>query len=181
MLRSSPEGKKRLLVPKRKRGFTWKAKPRRAARNFFIVTPSARAASRLTEADIFEDLVRKNAQVVDIVSQIPPVSKLVRLDTSAVNGGQETYGTQVPLNHSSTLVRQQQAVPALQKLQPNDVTKSTDKTLSAHQGTESSEHHECVSMELTCSSSLKNSEDIVTPAVMHVLEVCMQLVLLTFV
>eukprot|EP00731_Ephydatia_muelleri_P017748 Em0010g846a len=173
---SSPEGKKRLLVPKRKRGVTWKAKPRRATRNFFAVTPSARTAHSQTEADIFEDLVRKSAQAVDIVSQLPPASKLVHLDPSAVNGGQEAYGAQVPLDQSSTLARHQQVVPALQKLQPDDATKAlhfTDKRerrLSAHQRIESSEHHECVSMELTCSSSLKNAEDVVTPAIVHVLE-----------
>ena len=141
------------------------------------MTPSARTAHSQTEADIFEDLVRKSAQAVDIVSQLPPASKLVHLDPSAVNGGQEAYGAQVPLDQSSTLARHQQVMPALQKLQPDDATKAlhfTDKRerrLSAHQRIESSEHHECVSMELTCSSSLKNAEDVVTPAIVHVLEV----------
>lgn len=145
----SPEGKKQLLAPKRKKGAIWRIKPRRTARRFFIATPSARTAPKQTDPDIFEDLIRKHAST----------------DTA-----RKEFCTKV---QSSTAVMHQQFFPTLQK---DDAAKTSCNTnrregrLSAYQGTESSEHLECVSMEFTCSSSLKLPEDTVTPMVLHALE-----------
>ena len=167
---SSPEGKKTFLAPKRKREVHWRPKPRRVARKFSIVTPSARNTSRPTEQDIFEDLVRKHTQNHDVGSQLLPVATVVPPNKSIPNAALE--------GHSSSILK---VVPTPMGASANaaNVLHSTDKTPlpppPPYHIAQSSGQHECVSMELTCSSSLKCAQDtmtpaIVTPAILHTLE-----------
>ena len=150
--------KKTLLAPKRKREIaTWKAKPRRVARTFGITTP-VQSISKETEVDIFDDLFRKHAQ------PLTAVAVMYRYGA----GPEGVRPVKVTSEQPSSLERHGEGARASQGVH---TAHSDDKLLPTLNGIEVSERQECVSMELTCSSSVKGAQDMTTPAIVHTLEV----------